>query len=98
LQTLIGSLIFLHKVIKPARLFVNPILTLLRDMGEAPQVAINEGTHQDLGWFIACAHAVNDFVTIFKCLRPRLDIFMDASLQGLGGALGSMVYRFALPA
>jgi hypothetical protein len=98
LQALIGSLMFLHKAIKPARLFVNHILTLLRDMGEAPQVAIDEGTHQGLRWFIACAHAVNGSVTIFKCLRQRLDIFVDASLQGLGGALGSMVYRFALPA
>jgi hypothetical protein len=82
---------FLHKAIKPARLFVNRILALLRDMGKATQVAIDEGTHQDLRWFIACAHAVNGSISIFKCLRPRLDIFMDASLQGLGGALGSMV-------
>jgi hypothetical protein len=67
-------------------------------MGEATQVAIDEGTHQDLRWFIACAHAVNGSVTIFKCLRPRLDIFVSASLQGLVGALGSMVYRHALPA
>jgi hypothetical protein len=85
LQALIGSFMFLHKAIKPARLFVNHILTLLRDMGEAPQVAIDEGTHQDLRWFIACAHGVNGSVTIFKCLCPWLDIFVDASLQGLGG-------------
>jgi hypothetical protein len=97
LQALIGSLMFLHKAIKPARLFVNHILALLRDMGDAPQAAIDEGTHQDLRWFIACAHAVNGTVSIFKCLRPRLDLFVDASLQGLGGDLSSMVYRSALP-
>jgi hypothetical protein len=61
------------------------LLALLRDMGDAPQAAIDEGTHQDLRWFIACAHAVNGTVSIFKCLRPRLDLFVDASLQGLGG-------------
>jgi hypothetical protein len=76
---------FLHKAIKPARLFVNRILALLRDMGDAHQAAIDEGTHQDLRWFIACAHVVNGTVSIFKCLRPRLDVFVDASLQGLGG-------------
>jgi hypothetical protein len=97
LQALIGSLMFLHKAIKSARLLVNRILALLRDMGDASQGAIDEGTHQDLQWFIACAHAVNGSVTIFKCLRPRLDLFVDASLQDLGGALGSLVYRFALP-
>jgi hypothetical protein len=85
LQALIGSLLFLHKAIKPARLFVNRILALFQDMGDASQAVIDEGTHQDLRWFIACAHAVNGTITIFKCLHPRLDLFVDASLQGLGG-------------
>jgi hypothetical protein len=91
LQALIGSLMFLHKAIKPARLFINHILALLRDMGDAPQAAIDEGTHQDLRWFIACAHAVNSTVSIFKCMRPWPDLFVDASLQGYGGpsVLGS---------
>jgi hypothetical protein len=35
LQALIGSLIFLHKAIKPARTFVNRILAFLRKMGNA---------------------------------------------------------------
>jgi hypothetical protein len=34
LQALIGSLMFLHKAIKPAWLFVNCILALLREMGD----------------------------------------------------------------
>jgi hypothetical protein len=33
LQALLGSLMFLHKAIKPARLFVNRILVLLWEMG-----------------------------------------------------------------
>jgi hypothetical protein len=70
LQALIGSLMFLHKAIKPARLFVNHILALLWGMDEAPQVAIDEGTHQDLRWLIACAYAVNGTFSIFKCLQP----------------------------
>jgi hypothetical protein len=74
LQALIGSLMFLHKAIKPARLFVNRILALFRDMGDMPQAAIDKGTHLDFLWFIACAHAVNGTVSIFKCLRPRLDL------------------------
>jgi hypothetical protein len=53
LQALIGSLMFLHKAIKPARLFVNRILALLQEMGEANVVAIDEGFHRDLQWFIA---------------------------------------------
>jgi hypothetical protein len=89
---------FLHKAIKPARVFVNPILALLRKMGIATKVAIDEGTKQDLRWFMACAHAVNGTVTIYKCMLPRIDIFVDASLSGLGGVLGKYVYELNIAA
>jgi hypothetical protein len=97
LQALLVSLMFLHKAIKPARLFVNRILALLREMGEATSIAIDEASKQDLQWFIACAHAINGTVSIYKCLQPRLDIFVDASLNCVGGALHPFVYRHSLP-
>jgi hypothetical protein len=78
---------FLHKSIKPARVFVNRILALLRNMGDMTRMAINEGTKQDLRWFISCAHAVSGTVQIYKCMRPRINIFVDASLKGVGGPL-----------
>jgi hypothetical protein len=56
---------FLHKAIKPARLFVKRILALLRSMGDTGRVAIDEGTKQDLRWFISCAHGVNGTVQIY---------------------------------
>jgi hypothetical protein len=87
---------FLHKAIKPARLFVNRILALLRNMGQAASVAIDEGTGQDLRWFLACAHAANGTISIYKCLRPQSNIFVDASLSVIGGGLNSFVYRAAL--
>jgi hypothetical protein len=96
LQALLGSLMFLHKAIKPARLFANRILALLKDMGPAASAAINESTRQDLRWFIACAHAANGTVSIYKCLQPQTNIFVDASLSGLGGGLNAFVYRAAL--
>jgi hypothetical protein len=96
LQALIGSLIYIHKAVKPARIFVNRILTLLRNMGSARRVAIDRGTKRDLRWFIACAHAVNETVFIHKELRSRVHITVDASLQNLGGALGNRVYRLQI--
>jgi hypothetical protein len=65
-------------------------------MGEAAKVAIDEGTKRDLQWFMACAHAVNSTITIFKCTRPRLYIFVDASLTGLGAVLNNYVYELAI--
>jgi hypothetical protein len=44
LQALLVSLMFLHKAIKPARLFVNRILALLQEMGEATIIAIDEAS------------------------------------------------------
>jgi hypothetical protein len=85
LQVLIGHLMFLHKAVKPARVFVNRILALLRNMGVATKVAIDEGTKRDFQWFMACARAVNGTTKIYKCMLPRIDIFVDASLSGLGG-------------
>jgi hypothetical protein len=96
LQVLIGTLMFLHKAIKPTRVFVNRILALLRNMGSATKVAIDSGTKHDLQWFKACSHAINGTVTIYKCLRPRIEIFVDASLSGIGGVFNNYVYEMAI--
>jgi hypothetical protein len=87
---------FLHKAIKPARVFVNRILSLLREMGDDTRVAISEGAKWDLSWFMACAHVINGTVNIYKCLLPRIKIFVDASLKGVGGVCHSFVYRRSL--
>jgi hypothetical protein len=66
-------------------------------MGDATRAAIDEGTKQDLRWFISCAHAVNGTVKIYKCLGSRLNIYVDASLKGVGGVFQNYVYKRALP-
>jgi hypothetical protein len=68
LHALIGSLMFLHMAIRPARLFVNRILALLRSMGDAAEAAIDEVTYRDLQRFIECSQAVNGTECIYKCL------------------------------
>jgi hypothetical protein len=78
---------FLHKAMKPARVFFNRILSLLREMGDDTRVAISEGAKRDLSWFMACAYAINITVNIYKCLLPQIEIFVDASLKGLGGSV-----------
>jgi hypothetical protein len=82
LQALIDSLMFLHKAIKPGRIFVNHILALLQEMGKPSVVVIDEGFHRDFQWFIACARAFNGSITIYKSVQPQLDIFVDASVPG----------------
>jgi hypothetical protein len=67
--------------VRPARTFINRILTLLRNMGQARRLAIDQGTKRDLRWFIACAHAVNGSIFIHKWLRTRVHFTADASLK-----------------
>jgi hypothetical protein len=83
---------FLHKAIKPVRVFVNRILALLRKMSAGAKTAIDEGTKCDLQWFIACAHAVNGTIKIYKCVLPCI----DTSLTGLGGGVFNN-YVYELP-
>jgi hypothetical protein len=76
---------FLHKAIKPAQLFVNRILALLREMGEATVVAIDEASKHDIRWFIPCACSINGTVSIYKCLQHKS--LRGTSLHGLGRPL-----------
>jgi hypothetical protein len=92
LQALLGSLLFLHKAIKPARTFVNRALAVLRGMGEGRKVAISEGMKRDLLWFIACSQQINARVFIFKDSRPHAEIYLDASLSAIGGVFKNRVY------
>jgi hypothetical protein len=56
---------FLHKALKPAHLFVNRILALLWEMGEATAIGIDEASKQDRRWFISCACSIKDTVSIY---------------------------------
>ena len=51
LQSLIGSLMFLHRNVKPTCVFTNHLLTTLRNMGSNP-VLVDEHIKQDLKWFL----------------------------------------------
>ena len=50
LQSLIGSLMYVHKVVKPARYFVNRLLENLRNMNEVQ--FMNEDVVKDITWFL----------------------------------------------
>ena len=49
LQSIIGKLMFVHKVVKPARLFVKRLLNLLRNMGGS--VSLSRDMVRDINWF-----------------------------------------------
>lgn len=51
LQSLVGSLLYIHKCVKPARLFVNRILATLREAPNEGFIELSPAFHRDIAWF-----------------------------------------------
>jgi hypothetical protein len=97
LQTLLGNLLYIHKAITPARLFVNRIIALLKKSPEKGKIAINAEFQRDLHWFIAFAHMYNGH-TRYDNIQENIDftIYVDASSTGLGACLNTQVYTLPI--
>jgi hypothetical protein len=94
IQSLLGNLIYIHKAITPARLFVNRVIALLKVVPDTGNVLITQDFKRDLHWFVACADLYNG-ITNFegRIVIPDYDVFVDASGVGLGACVGNMVYQ-----
>ena len=96
LQSLLGSLMYLHKVVKPARYFVNRLLQALRDMSSRFQNMTVE-VQKDVQWFLTFASQFNGTCSYFHLpMSDNMLIELDACLTGLGGRCNDEVYQFAL--
>ena len=51
LQSLLGSLLYVHKCVRPARIFLNRMLDLLRQNYDSKNITITEEFKRDLRWF-----------------------------------------------
>ena len=51
LQSLLGSLLYISKCVKPARVFLNCMLQFLREMKDKKSVKLSQAFFQDLAWF-----------------------------------------------
>ena len=93
LQSLLGKLLYLHKCVKPARTFVNRILTVFRKHHDKSRILISEDFRQDIKWFTTFLPHFNG-ITILKKepIRDSNTLHIDASLTGLGGVWGHRVY------
>ena len=92
LQSLIGLLMFVHKAVKPARIFVNRLLQALRQCVDS-SVKVNVDMIRDLQWFITF---LEDYNGVSKYVHPKLNdlevIALDACLTGMGAVYGKNVY------
>ena len=96
LQSLLGSLLYITKCVKPALYFLNRMLQFLRDNTHEDIIVLNSEFFKDLAWFNTFLHSYNG-VTIYQVNPLYHRIFLDASLQGMGGCFNNYVYSLTIP-
>ena len=93
LQSLIGSLMFVHKVIKPARYFVNWLLETLRGMSQVSSMTVE--IRCDVNWFLSFMEHFNGTCSYLYTPVQCNDIIKLATcLTGLRARFNNQVYQF----
>jgi len=93
LQSLTGQLLYIHKCVKPARLFVNRILKVLRESPKKGYIELDVSFFKDIQWFVQFMKAFNGTVYYNKQLLPPVtELYLDACLTGMGGNFQNYVY------
>jgi hypothetical protein len=99
IQSLLGNLIYIHKAVSPARLFVNRIIALLKAAQNRGHVYVGADFKRDLHWFTAFAVLYNGFTKFNVVERnPDYTVYVDACLTGLGGRCNQEVYTLPINA
>ena len=93
LQSRIRKLIYIHKCVAPARVFINRMLNLLRQNAHLSKSKLTQKFFQDLAWFLAFLPKFNAITYIRKDPIPfDHTLHVDAFLMGLGGIWNNRVY------
>jgi hypothetical protein len=56
-------------------------------------IAIDQEMRRDLSWFIECTEKLNSTVSISKDFIAHIDLYIDASLPGMGAYFDNNVYK-----
>ena len=95
-QSLLGSLLYITKYVRPAQYFLNRMLLLLRDSHNSGNIILNQQFHYDLNWFNTFLKSYNG-VTFYYQLKIQHAIHLDACLTDLGGCYNNMIYTIPIP-
>ena len=96
LQSLLGSLLYIIKCAKPARIFLNRILQLLRKNFVNTKIIRTAEFFKDLACFNELLSHYNG-LTYYDRKFSRIPIHLYTFLTGLGSQFGSMVYSLPIP-
>ena len=95
-QSLLGSLLYITKCVKPARFFLNRMLQLLRDHTHRSVITLTHDFCRDLNWFNTLLVQFNG-TTFFDHKKPDHTIYLDACLTGCGAAFANQIYALHIP-
>ena len=96
LQSLLGLLLYIHKCVKPARIFLNRMLDVLRQAVNSEAIRLTPEFHRDLAWFDKFLDRYNG-VSMYDHRSVDAVLELDACLTGLGGRFESFVYSLQIP-
>ena len=97
LQSLLGKLLYISKIVQLVRGFLNPMLQALRRM-HGQRAKINTEFKKDLGWFRKFLQVFNGCTSFDNWTGESDNVcFIDASLQGLGAICDNQFYSVHLP-
>ena len=97
LQSLLGKLLYIHRCVRPSRLFVNRMLALLRNSGSSHSIHLTSTFQHDVAWFNVFLDRFNGKTMIHNQGSPHIHAFMDASLSGVGAIWEDNVYAATYP-
>ena len=95
LQSILGLLLYIHKCVKPARVFLNRMLDLLRSSSNNQNIALTSEFKRDLGWFAKFLPLYNG-VSLYDHKQVHQILELDGCLTGLGGRVDNCVYHLPL--
>ena len=85
-QSLLGSILYITKCVKPARFFLNSMLQLLRDSTDKTCIYLHTDFFQDFNWFNTFLAQYNG-ITFYDNQVIHATVFLDACLQVWGAPL-----------
>ena len=95
LQSLLGLLLYIHKCVKPARIFLNRMLELLRSSHSTQRITLTSDFKRDLNWFATFLPKYNG-VSLYDHRPIDMALHLDACLTGFGGRCGQFVYHLPI--
>ena len=95
-QSLLGKLLYISRCVRGARVFLNRILAVLHAHHNSRYICPDEGFYHDILWFINFVKQFNGVVA-FNNVTVAHEVFVDATLTGIGGIWGLRAYSALVP-